>query len=160
MVSLPGLAAVQATHLVSSALFCTKHVSHSHAPSGFLNLSPNPLMPVETGFVGADAVLTVEKAEGNVSEGLSPVPGLAVSQATHFTASGLFETRHVSQSQVPVGLENIGPKPTAVTGVVVLVLLLSTPTEVVGNRLLSVDLGEELGFGAIQQTHLVSDCLF
>lgn len=159
MVSLPGLAAVQATHLVSSALFSTKHVSHSHAPSGFLNLSPNPLMPVETGFVGADAVLTV-KAEGNVSEGLSPVPGLAVSQATHFTASGLFETRHVSQSQVPVGLENIGPKPVAGTEVVVLVLLLSTPTEVVGNSLLSIDLGEELGFGAIQQTHFVSDCLF
>lgn len=157
----PGLALVQATHLVSSALFCTIHVSHSHAPSGFLNLSPNPLNPVETGSAGADAVLTAEKAEGRVSEGLSPVPGLAVSQATHFTASGLFRTRHVSQSQVPAGLENIVPKPVVVVVVeVVFVLLLSSPTEVAGDCLLSVDLDEELGCRAIQQTHFESEDLF
>lgn len=104
----PGLALVQATHCVSSALFCTIHVSHSHAPSGFLNLSPNP-KPVGTGAVEVGTVLTAEKAEGIVNEDLSPVPGLAVSQATHFTASGLFITRHVSQSQVPAGFENIVP---------------------------------------------------
>lgn len=152
---------MQATHLVSSALFCTIHVSHSHAPSGFLNLSPNPLKPVETGSVGVDPVLTVEKAEGNVSEGLSPVPGLAVSQATHFPASGLFETRHVSHSQVPAGLENIGPKPVVVAEEeAVLVLLLSSPTELEGDSLFSTGLGVEFGFEALQQTHFVSDCLF
>lgn len=158
----PGLALIQATHFVSSALFSTKHVSHSHAPAGFLNLSPKPMNPVETGAVGVDTVLTAEKAEGRVSEGLSPVPGLAVSQATHFTASGLFRTRHVSQSQVPAGLENIVPKPAVVVVVeVVFVLLLSKPTEVTAEGLLSIDLDEEeLGCGAIQQTHLVSDGLF
>ena len=162
MLSLPGLALMQATHFVSSALFCTKHVSHSHAPSGFLNLSPNPMNPVETGAVGLGTVLTAEKAEGRVSEGLSPVPGLAVSQATHFTASGLFRTRHVSQSQVPAGLENIAPNPAVVVvEEVVFVLLFSSPTEVVGDCLLSVDFDEEeLGCGAIQQTHFASDGLF
>lgn len=161
-VDAPGLAVMQATHFVSSALLFTIHVSHSHAPSGFLNLSPNPTSPVETGAVGVDTVLTAEKAEGRVSEGLSPVPGLAVSQATHFTASGLLRTRHVSQSQVPAGLENIVPKPAVVVVVeVVFVPLLSSPTEVAGEGLLSIDLDEEeLGCGAIQQTHLVSDSLF
>lgn len=160
--SLPGLGLMQATHFVSSALFSTIHVSHSQAPSGFLNLSPNPIKPVVTGAVGVDTVLTAEKAEGRVSEGLSPVPGLAVSQATHFTASGLFITRHVSQSQVPAALENIVPKSAAVVVVeVVFVLLLSIPTEVAVEGLLSIDLDEEeLGCGAIQQTHLVSDSLF
>lgn len=157
MLLLPGLAFMQATHFVSSALFCTIHVSHSHAPSGFLNWSPNPNL-----FVGAGKALTAEKAEGRVNEGLSPVPGLAVSQATHFTASGLFRTRHVSQSQVPAGLENIVPKPVVVVVVeVVFVLLLSTATEAAGEDLLSIDLDEEeLGCGALQQTHFVSDGLF
>lgn len=125
-------------------------------------MSPNPVNGVETGAVGVDTVLTAEKAEGRVSEGLSPVPGLAVSQATHFTASGLFKTRHVSQSQVPAGLENIVPKPAVVVVVeVVFMLLLSSPTEVAVEGLLSIDLDEEeLGCGAIQQTHLVSDGLF
>lgn len=147
---------MQATHLESSALFTIIHVSHSHESSGFLNLSPNPLNPVETGAVGGDTVLTAEKAEGRVSEGLSPVPGLAVSQATHFTASGLFITRQVSQSQVPAGLENMVPKPVVVVVVeVVFVLLLSIPTEEAGDCLLSID----LGCGAVQQTHFVSVCL-
>lgn len=116
---------------------------------------------METGAVGADTVLTAEKAEGKVSEGLSPVPGLAVSQATHFTASDLFRTRQVSHSQVPSGFENIVPKLVVVVVVeVVSVLLLSNPAELVGNCLLSDDLDEELGFGVIQQTHFVSDCLF
>lgn len=145
---------------MSSALFCNIHVSHSHAPSGFLNASPNPPMPVETGSVGVDAVLTVEKSEENVREGLSPVPGLAVSQATHFTASGLLETRHVSQSQVPVGLENIGPKPVVVAKLEAVLVLLPSSTELEGDSLFSTDLGEEFGFEALQQTHFVSDCLF
>lgn len=163
MLSLPGLAVWQAAHFVSTALFTTIHASHSHEPSGFLNLSPNPLNPVETGAVGVDTVLTAEKAEGRVSEGLSPVPGLAVSQATHFTASGLFRTRHVSQSQVPAGLENTVPKPVVVVVVEVVLelLLLSSPTEVMAEGLLSIDLDEEeLGCGVIQQTHFVSDNLF
>lgn len=120
---------------------------------------------METGAVGVGAVLTAEKAEGRVSDGLSPVPGLAVSQATHFTASGLFITRHVSQSQVPAGLENIAPKPVVVVVVeevaALELLLLSSPTEVVGEGLLSIDLDEEeLGCGAAQQTHFASDGLF
>lgn len=128
-VDAPGLALEQATHFVSSALFCRQQVSHSHCPSGFLNLSPNPINPVLAGAVGVDTVFTAEKAEGRVSEGLSPVPGFAVSQATHFTASDLFITRHVSQSHVPAGLENIVPKPVVVVVVeVVFVLLLSSPT--------------------------------
>ena len=160
MLWLPGLAFVQATHFVSSALFSTKHVPHSHAPSAFLNLSPIPMNPVETGAVGVDTVLTAEKAEGRVSEGLSPVPGLAVSQATHFTASGLLRTRHVSQSQVPTGWENIVPKPVVVVVVEVAFVLLSIPTEVVGEGLLSIDFDEDLGCGVPQQTHFASDGLF
>lgn len=155
----PGFGLVQATHLVSSALFCTIHVSHSHAPSGFLNLSPNPVNPVDAGAAGVDKVLAAEKAKGRVRDGLSPVPGLAVSQATHFTASGLLITRHVSQSQVPVGLENNAPKP-VVVDIGVFVVLLSWPTEAAGDCLLSVDLDEELGCGAAQHTHFVSDSLF
>lgn len=125
---------------MSSALFCTIHVSHSHAPSGFLNLSPNPKLTVGAGTDG-----TVEMAGGRANEGLSPVPGLAVSQATHFTASGLFKTRHVSQSQVPAGLENIGPKPVVVVVVEVgfVLLLLSIPTKAAGEGFLSIDLDEE-----------------
>lgn len=107
----PGLGVVQATHFVSSALFCTIHVSHSHEPSGFLNLSPNPIVPVEMGSGAGETEFTAEKAEGRVKDDLSPVPGFAVSQATHFTASGLFCTKHVSHSQLPVGLENKGPNP-------------------------------------------------
>lgn len=138
---------------MSSALFCTKQVSHSQEPSGVLNLSPNP---VETGAVGGDRVLTAEKAEGRVSEGLSPVPGLAVSQATHLTASGLFRTRHVSQSQVPAGFENIVPNPVVVEEA----LLLSNPTEGEYDGLLSIGFNEDLGCGAVQQTHFASDGLF
>lgn len=153
---------MQATHFVSSALFGTKHVSHSHDPSGFLNLSPKPTRPAETGGVEVGTVFTDEKAEGRASEGLSPVPGFAVSQATHFTASGLFRTRHVSHSQVPAGLENIVPKPVvAVVVEVAFMLLLSRPVEAADEGLLSVDLEEEmLGCGAVQQTHFVSDGLF
>lgn len=107
----PGLGVVQATHFVSSALFCTIHVSHSHDPSGALNRFPNPPAPLEMGSGAGVTVLTDENAEGRVSDDLSPVPGFAVSQATHFTASGLFCTIHVSQSQVPTGLENRAPNP-------------------------------------------------
>lgn len=161
VLSLPGLGFVQATHFVSSALFSNIHESHSHAPSGLLNLSPNPMNPVETGTEGVDTVFADEKAEGRVSDGLSPVPGLAVSHALHLTASGLFSTRHVSHSQVPAGLENIVPKPVVVVVVVVEVLLLSSPTEVAVVGLLSNGSVEEgLGFGAEQATHFESDGLF
>lgn len=137
---LPGLVFMQATHFVASALFSTIHVSHSHAPSAFLNLSPNPAKPVETGGAGAASALMAEKADGIVSEVFSPVPGLAVSQATHFTASALFLTRHVSQSQVPTGLANTAANPAVVVEVV---LLLSSPTEVAVDGLLSSCVDEE-----------------
>lgn len=67
-----------------------------------------------------------EKADGIVSEVLSPVPGLAVSQATHFTASDLFLTRHVSQSQDPTGLVNTAANPVVAVEVE---LLLSSPVD-------------------------------
>lgn len=56
-----------------------------------------------------DGALTVEdvsKAGGRVRVGFTPVPGFAVSQATHLTTSGLFCTRQVSQSHVPGGRAN------------------------------------------------------
>lgn len=131
---------MQATHFVSSALFSIIQVSHSQAPSAFLNLSPNPKKPVEMGGAGADSALMAEKADGIVSEVFSPVPGLAVSQATHFTASALFLTRHVSQSQVPTGLANTAANPVVVAEDV---LLLSSPTEVAVDGLLSRGADEE-----------------
>lgn len=82
-------------------------MSPSDAPSGFLRLSSNPASGVaEAGLV---ALLTAEKAEGREDEALSPVPGLAVSQATHLTASGLLKTRHVSHSQVGADLKKGDP---------------------------------------------------
>lgn len=150
---------MQATHLVSSALFSTIQVSHSQAPSGFLNLSPNPTKPVEAGLAGADSALMAEKADGIVSEVLSPVPGLAVSQATHFTASDLFRTRQVSQSQDPAGLVNTAANPAVV--VVEVELLLSGPAELAAGGLPSEGADEEdSGWGVMQQTHFVSEGLF
>lgn len=60
-------------------------------------------------------------------QGLLPlclVPGLGVSQATHFAASGLFCSMQASQSQVPAGAVNLAnrlsplvdPDPDAVNG--------------------------------------------
>lgn len=143
---------------MSSALFSTIQVSHSHAPSGFLNLSPNPTKPVEIGGAGVDSALVADKAAGIVSEVLSPVPGLAVSQATHFTASDLFLTRHVSHSQDPTGLVNKAVNPVVVVEVE---LLLSSPTEVAVDGLVSKGAEEkEFGRGVTQQTHFVSEGLF
>lgn len=116
----PGFALWQATHLVSCALFWTMQVSHSHEPSGFLNLSPNPSDPAEEVDIITGASSKPEAVEeelkgvemellesvGKVRPGLTPVPGLAVSQATHLSASGLFCTRQVSHSQVPAGGAN------------------------------------------------------
>lgn len=48
----------------------------------------------------------VSEAGGRVRAGFTPVPGFAVSHATHLTTSGLFCTRQVSQSQVPGGRVN------------------------------------------------------
>lgn len=149
---------VQATHLESSALFSTIQVSHSQAPSGFLNFSPNPTKPAGTGFAGVDSALTAEKADGIVSEVLSPVPGLAVSQATHLTASDLFLTRQVSQSQDPAGLVNAAANPVVA---VEAELLLSSPTggAAAADGLLSKD-EADLGGAAMQQTHFGSEGLF
>lgn len=140
---------MQDTHFAASALFTTIQVSHSHEPSGCLNLSPNPTKPVETEVAGVDSALMAEKADGIVSEVLSPVPGLAVSQATHFTASDLFLTRHVSQSQEPTALVNTAASPVVAVEVELLLLplpLLSSPTEVAVAGLLSKGADEkELG---------------
>lgn len=87
------------------------HTSQSQAPSGFLNLSPNPNSPVAVDeavvvvVVDRDAERADEVSEGagRVRLDFTPVPGLAVSQATHLITSGLLRTRHVSQSQLPAG---------------------------------------------------------
>ncbi len=127
------------------------HTSQSQDPSGFLNLSPNPNSPVAEEAVVvvvveevAERVDEASERAGRVSLDFTPVPGLAVSQATHLTTSGLFLTKHVSQSQLPAG----GAKRE---------LMLASAS--VG--LLS-DLEEEfvLGCGARQATHFLSEDLF
>lgn len=145
---------MQATHLLSPALFTTIHVSHSHEPSLFLNLSPNPAEAA-----GADGALAAESEGGMVSECLRPVPGLAVSHATHLVASALLETRHVSHSQVPADLANMVPKPVVVAADALLLPLLSSPVEAAA--LLSGGFVDgEAGLAVVQQTHLLSDGLF
>ncbi len=47
----PGLAVVQATHLFASALFSTRHVSHSQLPMGGLNASNRELVVTRDAFV-------------------------------------------------------------------------------------------------------------
>lgn len=109
-------------------------------------MSPNPTKPVETEVAGVDSALMAEKADGIVSEVLSPVPGLAVSQATHLTASHLFLTRHVSQSQDPTALVNTAASPVVAVEVELLPPpppLLSSPTEVAVAGLLSEGADEE-----------------
>lgn len=124
------------------------HTSQSQAPSGFLNLSPNPNSPVEVKAAAVVvAVVVVEdedsEAASRVRLDFTPVPGLAVSQATHLTASGLLLTRHVSHSQLPAG----GAKRE---------LMLAGASA----GLLS-DLEESvLGCGARQATHFLSEGLF
>lgn len=129
------------------------HTSQSQDPSGFLNLSPNPNSPLAEEAIVIVVVVVDEVAEsvdeaseraGRVRLDFTPVPGLAVSQATHLTTSGLFLTKHVSQSQLPAG----GAKRE---------LMLARAS--VG--LLS-DLEEEsvLGCGARQATHFLSEDLF
>lgn len=128
------------------------HTSQSHAPSGFLNLSAK-LSSLDV-VVVVELVAAVEEAEGaeetsetggRVRAGFTPVPGLAVSHATHLTTSGLFFTIHVSQSQPSAGGANkeLWLAAGAFPG------LLS-------------DLDEEsvLGCGAWQATHFLSEDLF
>lgn len=86
------------------------HTSQSQDPSDFLNLSPNPNSPVPIEVV---VVVEAEEAEERFDDAFArgckvrldftPVPGLAVSQATHLTTSGLLLTKHVSHSQLPAG---------------------------------------------------------
>jgi hypothetical protein len=53
----PGLALSHATHFNDSLLFCTMQSGQSHAPGGFLNLSPKPRPSVDfEDDVGADLV--------------------------------------------------------------------------------------------------------
>lgn len=96
---------------MSSALLQTQHTGHSQDPTGLLNLSPNPSVPVLTVQLEEEAVTGLSEVTVNVRTRFTPVPGLGVSQATHFTASGLFCTKQVSQSQVPTAGLNLSPKP-------------------------------------------------
>jgi hypothetical protein len=45
----PGLAVSQATHLVTSALFCTMQASHSHVPAAGANLANKPSLDALAG---------------------------------------------------------------------------------------------------------------
>lgn len=117
---------------MSSALLVTQHIGHSQDPTGLLNLSPNPKEP-EVAVQLADEAVTVTALSGaavKVRVRLTPVPGFGVSQATHFIASGLFCTKHVSQSQVPTAGLNLSPKPVPDAGRVALLLLLGVPISV------------------------------
>lgn len=166
-------------------MFCTIHVSQSHEPSGFLNLSPKPSRPPEVldevvvvaaaeaavpeaavaaaakkpGAEAAVELLEESESAGRVRPGFTPVPGLAVSHATHLSASGLFCTRQVSHSHVPAGGANMAASP-----VVALALKAAA-----GGLLSSFDVNDEeeeeeeesvWGLEVWQATHLVSDAEF
>lgn len=125
------------------------HTSQSQAPSGFLNLSPNSNSPVVVDEVAvvvvvAERVDEVSERVGRVRLDFTPVPGLAVSQATHLITSGLFLTRHVSQSQLPGG----GAKRE---------LMLAGAT---AGLLSDLEAESVLGCGARQATHILSEDLF
>ena len=117
---LPGFGVVQATHVESSALFCTKHVSHVQPDVGGAN-------PDRKLGGGADCLLSGFKAEqaihfassvlfttkhvsqvqlfppevGGAAIAVVMAPGFAVVQATHLVSVALFCTRHVSHDQPP-----------------------------------------------------------
>lgn len=78
----PGFNPPQATHSVTFDSFCTMQVSQLHAPSGFLNLSPNPF---------------ASEAGGSL---LDPVPalGLAVWQHTQVSTEVAFLTIQLGHS--------------------------------------------------------------
>lgn len=103
------------------------------------------LKEVVAGVEEAGRAEETSETGGRAKAGFTPVPGLAVSHATHLTTSGLFCTRHVSHSQLPAGGVNKGPRLAAGAFA----------------GLLS-DLKEEsvLGCGAWQATHFLSKGLF
>lgn len=117
---------------MSSGLLGTQHTGHSQDLLGFVNLSANPKVPVVTVQLEDEAatVTALSEATGNVRTRLTPVPGFGVSQATHFIASGLFRTKQVSQSQVPIAGLNLSPKPVPDAERVGLTLLLGVPIPV------------------------------
>ena len=124
----------------------------SHAPSGFLNLSPKPRVPdvveVEVVVVAEEGEQIVEdksEAGGRVRAGFTPVPGFAVSHATHLTTSGLFCTKQVSHSQVPGGGAN---------------KVLRLAAGAFAGLLSNLEEDSVLGRGAWQATHTLSDGLF
>jgi len=87
--------------LLSSVLFGTRHIPQSQEPFAFLNLSPKPRVAVVSVLLEEDVTVTeLSVTTGHVRAGITPVPGFGVSHAIHFVASGLFWTRHVSQSHV------------------------------------------------------------
>lgn len=137
---------------MSSALLQTQQTGHSQEPTGLLNLSPNPSVPVVT-VVEEEAVTGLSEATVNVRARFTPVPGLGVSQATHFTASGLFCTKQVSQSQVPIAGLNLSPKPVPDVEAG-LSLLLGVPVPV------CLAVSFRGSFAAWQAIHLLSVTLF
>lgn len=131
-INVPGFSDIQATHLLSSALLETQHTVQSQDPTGLLNLSPNPKVPEVTVQFEDEAVVVTALSETtvNVRGRFTPVPGLGVSQATHFIASGLFRTKQVSQSQDPIAGLNLSPKPVPEAERAALTLLLGVPVPV------------------------------
>lgn len=142
-------------HLRSSALFCTRHTSHSHVPIGFranssnLRLADVEPLSAETGGLSDFVAGSKSRAA------FAPVPGLGVSQAIHFVDSGLFCTKQVSQSQVPAAFLNRSPNPCTLVKVVVFL------TEVLGVCEVIESFKSPVGssFGMLQDAHLLSDAL-
>lgn len=91
----PGFALSHATHLVASALFCTRQISQSQLPSGFLNLSNPRQLPDDR---EAGTVLLLEAG--------TKLPGFSDTQDTHLLSSPLLKTQHTGHSQDPTGLLN------------------------------------------------------
>lgn len=138
------------------------HTSQFHIPSGFLNLSAKLSSPdvvpavvvvvlllleveVMAGVEEAGRVEETSETGGRLRAGFTPVPGLAVSHATHLTTSGLFCTRQVSHSQLPAGGANKE---------------LRLAAGAFAGLLSNLDEKSVLGCGAWQATHFLSEGLF
>lgn len=145
---------MQATHSLSSALFCTQHTVHSHDPTGFLASSSNlrlgdNVRPRSGGITGLSGFVV-----GSSKGSFAPVPGFGDPQATHFDDSCLFCTKHVSQSHVPGATLNLSPNPNVhFKGDVFL-------EGVVVAKVVDFVTSLACSFTVLQATHLLSEALF
>lgn len=134
--SAPGFKPPQATHSVSSALFCTMHESHDHAPSGFLNLSPQPEVVVDFAVV--------------VGAAFEALPGFGFEQHTHVLAVSLFLTIHEEHSQELVDGLNFSIRSELAAVDVFDLSLAASRLDFFGPMLI------ELGLAALQHGHVMT----